>query len=362
MNHAHHGWRRHARDALAALCAVGLTAAAAACGAAAGGSASGGGNSTWTYGILVPKGDSGFGLMAEARNYYKQQGLNVQIKQFVGNVQLTQALVSGAIDAGDTAPDPVYDAVLKGADLKIIGSTLPKVTYAIIAKSDIKTVADLQGKTVGASAPGAYPDAVVRAVMAASHANANTIHVVPTGSDSQRFQALVAGRVDAAAISDSFVPQAAKNPKLHLLVEAQSVIPNYPRFYLAANGNSVKNKPVAAQRFLTAEMRGLCYATMHPDAARQVAASYLKVSPGSPSLKYVQQVITSAHAVSPTSAILMGPLQYLQQFRLNQGFQHGKVNFSTLTDMSLNAKALKAAKLPAACLPRHPLGTGCRFV
>lgn len=349
MNLVHPGWRRHARNALAALCAAGLTAAAAACGASAGGG-SAANSSTWTYGILVPKGDSGFGLMAEARNYYKQQGVNVKIQQFVGNVQLTQALVSGAIDAGDTAPDPVYDAVLKGSNLKIIGSTLPKITYAIVAKSDIKTVKDMQGKTVGASAPGAYPDAVVRAVMAASHADPSTIHVVPTGSDSQRFQALVAGRVDAAAVSDSFVPQAMKNPKLHLLTEAQSVIPNYPRFYLAANGDSLKKKPGQAQRFLTAEMQGLCYAVMHPDAARQVAASYLKIPASSSSLTYVQHIITSAHAASPTSAILMGPLQYLQQFRLSQGFQHGKVDLSTLSDTSLNAKALKAANLPAACM------------
>lgn len=333
---------------LAAAFAV-LAVALAACGTSAG--SSGSEQKTWIHGILAPKGDSGYQLMAKDRGFYTKQGVHVEIKSFVGNIQLNQALISGAIDSGDTAPDPVFDASLKRSNVKIIGSTLPKITYALIAKNSIKSFADLQGKTIGASAPGAFPEAVTRAMLAQQGLDPSKVKVVATGDDAQRFQALLAGRIDAAAVSDQFVPVAQKNgAKIHLLGEAQNIIPQYPRFYLAANGKSLKEKPDAAVRFLAGEIQGLCYAVTHPKAEQQVAAKYSKTSPTDPKVVYVQQAIAKAHAASATSAIPMKNLEFLQSFRIKNGFQKGKVDFSKLVDPSFREKALKRVKLPQTCL------------
>lgn len=332
---------------LAAAFAV-FTVALAACGS---GGSGGSKEKTWIHGILAPKGDSGYQLMAKDRDYYTKQGVHVEIKQFVGNIQLSQALISGAIDSGDTAPDPTFDASLRGSDLKIIGSTLPRITYALIAKNDIKSFADLQGKTIGASAPGAFPEAVTRAMLAKQGLDPSKVKVVATGDDAQRFQALLAGKIDAAAVSDQFVPVAKKDgAKIHVLGEAQNIIPQYPRFYLVANGKSLKEKPDAAVGFMAGEIQGLCYAVTHPTAEQQVAAKYSKTSPTDPKVVYVQQAIAKAHAASATSAIPRANLEFLQSFRIKNGFQKGKVDFSKLIDPSVRAKALKKAKLPQQCL------------
>lgn len=332
---------------LAAACAA-FAVALAACGSSGG--SSGSDDKTWIHGILAPKGDSGYQLMAKDRDYYTKQGVHVEIKSFVGNIQLVQALLSGAIDSGDTAPDPIYDASLKGSDVKIIGSTLPKITYALIAKKSIRSFADLQGKTIGASSPGAFPEAVTRAMLAQQGLDSSKVKVVATGNDAQRFQALLAGKIDAAAVSDQFVPAAQNSTKIHVLGEAQNIIPEYPRFYLVANGKSLKEKPDTAVRFLAGEMQGLCYAVMHPDAERQVAAKNTNTSADDPKVVYVQQAIAKAHAASATSAIPMKRLQFLQSFRIKNGFQKGKVDFSKLVDTSVRQKALKRAKLPQKCL------------
>lgn len=339
---------------LAALCVIGVVAATGACGGA-GSSASSGGSAatkkgTWVHGILKPKGDSGYQLMAKEREYYKKQGVNVELKEFVGNVQLVQALVSGAIDSGDTAPAPIYDAVRKGSDLKIIGSTLPKITYALITKADIKSFKDLQGKTIGASAPGAFPDSVTRAMLAEKGMDPNSVKVVSAGSDAQRFKALLSGRIDAAAVSDQFVPKAQKNPKMRVLGEAQNVIPQYPRFYLIANGKSLQEKPKAAERFLAGEIQGLCHAVTHPKAERRVAADHINSSADNPQVVYVQKAIAKAGAASATSAITMSRLKWLQQFRIKQGFQKGKVDLGQLVDPSVRKKALKHVDLPQKCM------------
>jgi NitT/TauT family transport system substrate-binding protein len=299
---------------------------------------------TWVHGIVTPKGDAGFILMAQERRYYQQQGVNVQIKPFVGNVQIVQALVSGAIDSAEVAPDPVYDASLKGANVKLIGSTLPGLTYALLSKSSISDFNQLEGKTIGVSAPGSLPDVVTRAMLGAKGLDPNKVHVVSAGDDAQRFQALIHGRIDAAAVSPEFVPQVKDNPSVHVLGTAQDTVPQYPRFMIAANGNSLKNKPDAAVRFLAAEMEGIGYAAAHRDAEIGLSAKTLHQPPTDPSLSYDYDAVMQSHAASPQAEIPMDKLQWLQSFRLGTGLQKQPVDFTKLVDNSYRQQAL--AKVP----------------
>jgi NitT/TauT family transport system substrate-binding protein len=342
--------RRWAGRARRAMAAAGAVALVAACGSGAGsGQAGRGSSATWVHGILNPKGDSGYEFMAQERGLYRQLGVDVQIKEFVGNVQLTQALVSGSIDSGETSLEPPYSAISKGADLKIIGSTLPGDTYAVVAKSSVGTWADLEGKTIGASAPGSFPDLITRAMLAVKGLDPRGVTVVSTGDDAQRLQALIAGRIDAAAMSVAFIPQLKDHPQLHVLGLAQDIVPLYPRFMVVANGRALRTKPDAAARFLAATMRGVCYAVQNPKAEEQVTAKEINQSPDDPGIVYAQQVIAQAHAASPTAAIPMDKLQYLQQLRIRYGFQQRPIDFSKVVDTSVRRQALSLANLPAAC-------------
>jgi NitT/TauT family transport system substrate-binding protein len=336
-----------------------LAATLAACGSGAangsGGSSSNAGGSSgstqsWVDGIVTPKGDSGYILMAKARNYYKQMGVNVTVKPFIGNVQLEQALLSGAVDSIESGAGPTISADAKGANLKFIGSTLPTLTYALIAKSSIKTFKDLEGKTIGASAPKAFPQVVTEAMLSAKNLNPHNVKVVNSGNDAQRFQALLHGRIDAAAVSSQFVPKAKANPKLHVLGTAQSVIPWFPRFNIIASEKSLKAKPKAAVAFLAAEMKGLCYAVQNPKAEIDLAAKTLGKKPTNATIVYDQKIISKAKAASPTSVIPLSNLERYQNFRLQKGFQKTKVDLTKYADGSYRQKALKLAKLPKACV------------
>jgi NitT/TauT family transport system substrate-binding protein len=282
--------------------------------------------------------------MAQERRYYQQQGVNVEIKPFVGNVQLVQALVSGAIDSAEVAPDPVFDASLRGANLKLVGSTLPGLTYALLSKSSIADLNQLEGKTIGVSAPGSLPDVVARAMLSQKGLDPNKVHVVSAGDDAQRFQALSHDRLDAAAVSPEFAPQVKNNPSLHVLATAENTVPQYPRFMIAANGNSLNSKHDAAVRFLAAEMEGVGYAASHRDAEIALSAKTLKKPPTDPSLSYDYDAIMQSHAASPQAEIPMDKLQWLQSFRLGAGLQKQPADLAKLVDNSYRQQAL--AKVP----------------
>lgn len=302
--------------------------------------ASGSSADTWVHAIVTPKGDSGFILMAQARKYFQQQGVKVQIKQFTGNIPLNQALASGSVDSIETAPDPIFDAAQRGAHVKIIGSTLPGLTYSLVSKSSVRTLADLKGKAIGVSEPGSLPDVSARAMLKVKGVDPKSVRAVSVGNDAQRFQALLAGRVDAAAVSPEFVPKLKQHPGFHLLASAEDLLPNYPRFVIAANEESLKKKPKAATAFLAAEMEGISYATKHRQAEIDLAAKTLKQPASDPSFAYAYDRIMKYHAASPTSEIPMDKLNWLQQFRLSSGLQKKKINIDDIVDNSFRQKAL----------------------
>lgn len=301
---------------------------------------SGSDSNTWVHAIVTPKGDSGFILMAQARKYFQQQGIKVQIKQFTGNIPLNQALASGSVDSIETAPDPIFDASQRGAHVKIIGSTLPGLTYSLVAGPSVKTFADLKGKQIGVSQPGSLPDVAARAMLKVKGVDPKSVRAVSVGNDAQRFAALLGGKVDAAAVSPEFVPKLKDHPGFHLLGAAEDLLPNYPRFVIAANDDSLKKKPKAATAFLAAEMQGISYATKHRQAEIALSAKTLKEPASDPSLAYAYDRIMKYHAAAPTCAIPMGKLTWLQQFRLSSGLQKKKINIDDIVDNSYRQKAL----------------------
>ncbi|MQA04986.1 MAG: PhnD/SsuA/transferrin family substrate-binding protein [Streptosporangiales bacterium] len=328
-----------AHKMLAAGVAGLLTVAATGCGG--GGGSGGEQDKSWVHAIVTPKGDAGYILMAQEKKYYKEQGIDVKIKSFTGNIPLNQALASGDVDSIETSPDPVFDAATKGGNAKIIGSTLPGLTYAVIAQKNVKSFADLRGKKIGVSLPGSLPDVAARAMVEHEGMDSKSVKAVNVGNDAQRFQAVSAGRVEAAAVSSEFVPRAEASGKLHVLGVAEEMLPKYPRFMIAANGDSLEEKPDTAVKFLAATMQGISHAAANRDEALKISAKTLKTEPSDESLTYFYDRIRKYDAASPRCEVPMDKLKWLQNYRLKAGLQKERVNLDEIVDTSYQKKALK---------------------
>lgn len=298
---------------------------------------------SWRHGIIAPKGDAGFELMAREKEFFRKYGAAVEIIYFEGNVQLNNAIIAGAVDSGEEAPDPVFAAILKGVNLKIIGSTIPGNPFAVYARSGIESFRDLKGKTIGVSLPGSLPDILMRAMLKAEGVDPRTLVVVNAGADAQRYTAVKNGKIDAAAASSEFVPQAKKD-KINVLGFAKDIVPLYPRFVVVANGRSLERNPDAAVAFLAGEMEGLSYALTHRDETLQLAARTIHVSPDSPRLTYLYDALRNDHMVSPTCEIPRDRLEWLQTFRIGLGLQKSRVDLARVIDGSYRDRALTIAR------------------
>jgi ABC-type nitrate/sulfonate/bicarbonate transport system substrate-binding protein len=92
----------------------------------------------------------------------------------------------------------VLPAIEKGAKLKILagGAVLP-LQSIFSKKAEIKTVRDLEGKTIGTGSPGALLHQMVVAVLRKNGVDEKKVTFVNIGSSTDVFRGVVAGTVDA---------------------------------------------------------------------------------------------------------------------------------------------------------------------
>jgi NitT/TauT family transport system substrate-binding protein len=99
--------------------------------------------------------------VARDLGYYKAEGISTQITEYNGGSAMQEAMSAGAADLTTYHPGGVALAVEKGAREKIVGAITPGSSgwYLIVnAGSPFQKLADLNGKKIGISTPGAATD------------------------------------------------------------------------------------------------------------------------------------------------------------------------------------------------------------
>src|SRR5262245_66584369 len=96
--------------------------------------------------------------MVDKGGFAAKRGLKVVLRQIKAGATLMKALISGEIDSVDMGAAESIVAGVCDTGVKIIGCTWPGVPQVVLAKAEIKTLADLKGKKVAIDSPGSLPD------------------------------------------------------------------------------------------------------------------------------------------------------------------------------------------------------------
>ncbi|CAG7646174.1 ABC transporter substrate-binding protein [Paenibacillus allorhizosphaerae] len=294
----------------------------------------------WKHGIVKARGDASYQLMAKEKNFFKKHGVNIEYMEFESDVTMLQALVADQIDSMEANPASALTAVQQGAKLKVIGSTLSVNPFVLYVKSNIKSFDDLKGKTVGTSAPGSMPEMSAKAMLKAKGIDVNSVTIVNAGADAQRYQALVAGKLDATAANSDYVVNAASDG-IKVLAYASDVIPDYPRFVVIASEKSLKDRPQGAVGFLAAQSEGLTYALEHRSEAIALAAKTMNVPTDNEGIIQVYDEFKNKNFVSPNLEIPVKKIEWLQDLQIELGRMKGKVDVNSIVDGSFREQALK---------------------
>jgi NitT/TauT family transport system substrate-binding protein len=291
----------------------------------------------WRYGVLEPKGDAGFTYMID-RGFAEKQGLKLEIFRFKYDNQLLQALIAGELDAFEGSPGNDIMAAARGADVKIIGCTWPGLPHVILARGLISPQ-DLRGKSVALGPPGTLPELLVRILLSQNNIPVDAVQFSGLGNDVDRYKALVAHVVDAAVVSNEFLPVMEKDG-ISLLAAARDFAPNFARLCIQTTGKTLASRPDEVAQFMAAEISALRYAASHREETLKLTREMTGEKEDDPRAPYLFDWALKTGSIDPEVGIPVEKLAYIQEQLLGTGNLSKPFDVKTMIDASAREKAL----------------------
>ncbi len=141
--------------------------------------------------------DSGVAELGQRAGIFKQHGLTLEVLFTQGGPESIQAVIGGSIDiATAVGTSAAIGTFAKGAPLRLIGSEMigaPELYWYVRANSAVRTIADLDGKTIAYSLTGSSSHAAVLALIQQYKLSAKP---VSTGSIQATVTQTMTGQVD----------------------------------------------------------------------------------------------------------------------------------------------------------------------
>jgi NitT/TauT family transport system substrate-binding protein len=305
------GPRRRTIGLLALLALSGcLLAAAPQTGSAQSAGAPPGGLKPWRQAMIIPKADAGFFLMSARRGFAEREGLKVDVLEVKDDPIGMKALLSGEVDSYEGVSGALA-ASARGADVKLLGCSWHAAPYVMLARPGIGSIAELRGKSIAASSPGTPPDMVARAALMAAKLPPSEVKLAAVGGDRDRFTALLGGVVDAAVVSNEYMPLPAVKD-MRLLVEARQVLPHFLRFCTLVTGKTLSERREDAIRFMVAQIKAFRYAVTHREETIALAREATGAKADDPRFAFIYEEGLKAGVVDPEFSIPVENLVWIQ--------------------------------------------------
>ena len=139
-------------------------------------------------------------LGTEKPDLARKHGIEFDVVIANNSPNSVNAAVSGSVNVACVTPEAVWPAQNSTPDLKQIIGAADGTPYVLMVNPDIKTVADLKGKTVGASAVKGGADTTAMQILLLENGLKDTDYsIVQVGSVAERTAAMKAGTISGCA-------------------------------------------------------------------------------------------------------------------------------------------------------------------
>ena len=194
--------------------------------------------------------------VAQEEGLFKKHGLDIELIHIASTSKAIQSMVSGEIQFTTADALNSIQAVSAGADVVMVCEGVNRFVFSIMARSDLKRVADLKGKKIGITRLGSSTHTAVLYVVNKAGLGANDYTLLQLGEVPNILTTLLAAQIDAGALSPP-TNSRAKKTGLHELVNLGVDGPEYPSTVIASTRAYVKANPDNTRRMVRALGEGL---------------------------------------------------------------------------------------------------------
>ncbi len=217
----------------------------------------------WTYGI--------------ERGFFRDQGIEVELREGKGSAVTAQTVAAGGDDFGvDIDGGTFLTLAAKGLPATAILSVAAKSPLVIFSPADkpIKTPQEMVGKSISITA-GDGPSALLPALLELNKVDASKVTQVNM-QPGPKLTSLLGGRVQGVATNVVLRPTLeSKGQQVYSLMYADFGVVT-PGMYMIASNQIIQSKPDVVRRFVAAAIKSMEATEKDPGAA---AASFSKVYP-----------------------------------------------------------------------------------
>jgi NitT/TauT family transport system substrate-binding protein len=197
--------------------------------------------------------------IALKNGYFDEAGIKIDLVFAQSNASVIQQLAAGSYNVAPSAGivDPIR-AIDKGAPVSIVRIVIQAPPYALLAKADIKSVADLKGRTIIVGGPADVTRLFTDRMMQRHGLKTGDYDYIFAGATSARFSALKSGAVDAALLTVpfNFYAETAGYTNLGFTFD---VLPDMPFAAMAVNRPWAEQNADVLKRFLAAFTKGVAW-------------------------------------------------------------------------------------------------------
>jgi NitT/TauT family transport system substrate-binding protein len=306
-------------------------------------------------GIIGSVTDAPF-FIADAKGYYRDEGLTVHLVQFDSGAKMTAPLAIGELDAGGGAASAgLYNAAAQGIVMKIVADKVQYgTTYnhasllirkALVESGRFKGYKDLKGLRIATAAHGSSDESVLNEALKRGGLKWGDAEPVYLGFG-QHLPAFVNGAIDASLTPEPLVTTILNSGAAMRFVSNEKFYPKQQSSVLVYGSPFIKNRPATADKFMRAYIRAVRFyndavanGSLSGPTGPEVIAILAKYSTVKDAKVY--SVITP-HSVDPDGKVNLESLWKDWQFFKDTGQIDGKVTPDEVVDGSFAEKAVAA--------------------
>ena len=194
--------------------------------------------------------------VAQEEGLFKKYNLDLELIHIAATSKAIQSMLSGEIQFTTADALNTIQAVNAGADVVMICEGVNRFVFSIMARPEIKRIADLKTKKIGITRLGSSTHTAVLYVVNKAGLGGNDYTLLQLGEVPNILTTLLAGQIDAGALSPP-TNSRAKKAGLQELINLGTDGPEYPSTVIASTRSYVKSNPENTRRMVRALGEGL---------------------------------------------------------------------------------------------------------
>jgi ABC-type nitrate/sulfonate/bicarbonate transport system substrate-binding protein len=279
------------------------------------------------------------------RHYFDSVALTANTQNVSDGVKLMAAIVTGASDIAIlTGFSQVFTAIENGAAIKLVGSAMAPLSFEMYtANPAIRTIKDLEGKTVGTGAVGALVYMAAAAMLKRYNVDIGKVNFVNIGSSSDVFKAVAAKKVDAGPSQHEFFKLASQYG-VRIVGDFAKDLPQFTNQGAFASDKVIAEKRDVLVRTLAAYGKAYKYVNSPGSKQDYIQAYRDGVGKDSDELAIDQwDWIQQYKAYNTAIALSPDRINYMQQLNVQLGVQKAVLPLEKVADMSIARDAARLA-------------------